>query len=233
MPAGGDRAPRSLKPPADKSGDLNRQVRHSSTVSRLIDVHASHQPQKPLEGWRSSCPPRSESNLDRVSDHQRTLVLLRHAKSAYPDGVADHDRPLAPRGKREAGLAGDWLRANLPAFDAVLCSTATRTRQTLACTGIDAPVRYVDRLYDASPGMVIEQINGAADDVSVLLVVGHEPTMSQLALGLANPLTVNADAAERISAKFPTSAMAVLQLNGSWTDLELGSVQLADFYVPR
>ena len=168
-----------------------------------------------------------------MSDHQRTLVLLRHAKSAYPDGVADHDRPLAPRGKREAGLAGDWLRANLPAFDAVLCSTATRTRQTLACTGIDAPVRYVDRLYDASPGMVIEQINGAADDVSVLLVVGHEPTMSQLALGLANPLTVNADAAERISAKFPTSAMAVLQLNGSWTDLELGSVQLADFYVPR
>ena len=76
------------------------------------------------QGWRSSGPPRSESNLDRVSDHQRTLVLLRHAKSAYPDGVADHDRPLAPRGKREAGLAGDWLRANLPTIDAVLCSTA-------------------------------------------------------------------------------------------------------------
>jgi phosphohistidine phosphatase len=183
--------------------------------------------------WRSSCPPRSESNLGRVSDHQRTLVLLRHAKSAYPDGVADHDRPLAPRGKREAGLAGDWLRANLPAIDAVLCSTATRTRQTLARTGIDAPVRYVDRLYDASPGMVIEQINGVADDVSVLLVVGHEPTMTQLALGLANPLTVNADAAERISTKFPTSAMAVLRLNGSWTDLEIGSLQLADFHVPR
>jgi phosphohistidine phosphatase len=168
-----------------------------------------------------------------VSDHQRTLVLLRHAKSAYPDGVADHDRPLAPRGKREAGLAGDWLRANLPAIDAALCSTATRTRQTMARTGIDAPVRYVDRLYDASPGMVIEQINGVADDVSVLLVVGHEPTMTQLALGLANPLTVNADAAERISTKFPTSAMAVLRLNGSWTDLEIGSVQLADFHVPR
>jgi phosphohistidine phosphatase len=168
-----------------------------------------------------------------VSDHQRTLVLLRHAKSAYPDGVADHDRPLASRGKREAGSAGEWLRANLPAIDAVLCSTATRTRQTLARTGIDAPVRYDDRLYDASPGMVIEQINGVADDVSVLLVVGHEPTMTQLALGLANPSTVNADAAERISAKFPTSAMAVLRLNGSWTDLELGSVQLADFHVPR
>ncbi|MDT5172030.1 MAG: phosphohistidine phosphatase, partial [Mycobacterium sp.] len=80
-----------------------------------------------------------------MSDHDRTLVLLRHAKSAYPDEVADHDRPLAPRGQREAGLAGDWLRTNLPAIDAVLCSTATRARETLAHTGIEAPVRYVDR----------------------------------------------------------------------------------------
>jgi phosphohistidine phosphatase len=168
-----------------------------------------------------------------VSDHDRTLVLLRHAKSAYPGGVADHDRPLAGRGKREAGLAGDWLRAHLPTVDTVLCSTATRTRETLARTGIDAPVHYDDRLYDASPGMVIEQINGIGDEVSLLLVVGHEPTMTQLALGLADPLTTDAGAAERISAKFPTSAIAVLRLNGSWADLELGSAQLADFHVPR
>jgi phosphohistidine phosphatase len=168
-----------------------------------------------------------------VSDHDRTLVLLRHAKSAYPGGVPDHERPLASRGEREAGLAGDWLRSHLPTIDAVLCSTATRTRETLARTGIDAPARYDDRLYDASPGMVIEQINGVGDDVSVLLAIGHEPTMTQLALGLADPFATNADAAERISAKFPTSAMAVLRLNGSWADLELGSAQLADFHVPR
>ena len=168
-----------------------------------------------------------------MSDHDRTLVLLRHAKSAYPGGVPDHDRPLASRGKREAGLAGDWLRSHLPSIDAVLCSTATRTRETLARTGIDAPVRYDDRLYDASPGMVIEQIDGVGDDVSVLLAVGHEPAMTQLALGLADPIATNTDAAERISAKFPTSAMAVLRLNGSWADLELGSAQLADFHVPR
>src|SRR6202035_2354332 len=88
-------------------------------------------------------------NLIRVSDHDRTLVLLRHAKSAYPAVVADHERPLAPRGEREAGLAGDWLRAHLPAIDAVLCSTATRTRETLARTGIDAAGRYVGGLSDA------------------------------------------------------------------------------------
>ncbi len=174
-------------------------------------------------------------NLNRVSDNDRTLVLLRHAKSAYPDGVADHERPLAPRGEREAGLAGDWLRTHLPAIDAVLCSTATRTRETLVRTGIDAPVRYVERLYDATAGTVIDEINGVSGDASVLLVIGHEPTMTEVALGLANPDTANADAdaAERISTKFPTSAIAVLRLNGSWTDLELGSAQLADFHVPR
>jgi phosphohistidine phosphatase len=168
-----------------------------------------------------------------VSEPNRTLVLLRHAKSAYPDGVADHDRPLAPRGRREAGLAGDWLRANLPAIDAVLCSTATRARETLAHTGIDAPVQYVDQLYDAVPGTVVDEITHVDDDVAVLLVVAHEPTLSQVALGLAGPDGSNTAAAERISTKFPTSAMAVFRLTRSWKDLELGSAELVDFHVPR
>ncbi|MDT7740723.1 MAG: phosphohistidine phosphatase [Mycobacterium sp.] len=168
-----------------------------------------------------------------MSDHDRTLVLLRHAKSAYPDGVADHDRPLAPRGQREARLAGDWLRTNLPAIDAVLCSTATRARETLAHTGIEAPVRYVDRLYDATAGTVIDEINGVSDGVAVLLVVAHEPTMTQVALGLTKPDNANTDAAERISTKFPTSAAAVLRFTRSWSDLEVGSGELADFHVPR
>ena len=168
-----------------------------------------------------------------MSDHDHTLVLLRHAKSAYPVGVADHDRPLAPRGQREAGLAGNWLRTNLPAIDAVLCSTATRARETLAHSGIDAPVRYVDRLYDATAGTVINEIAGVSDGVAVLLVVAHEPTMTQVALGLTSPDNANPDATDRISTKFPTSAMAVLRVGRSWSDLELGSAELADFHVPR
>jgi phosphohistidine phosphatase len=182
------------------------------------------------------CPPISESaagNLDRVIRQDRTLVLLRHAKSAYPDGVPDHDRPLAPRGQQEAGLAGDWLRAHLPPIDEVLCSTATRARETLAHTAIDAPVRYIDRLYDAVPGTVIDEITHVGDDVGVLLVVAHEPTMTQVALGLAGANSSNTAAAERISTKFPTSAMAVLRLTRSWKDLELGSAELVDFHVPR
>ena len=163
---------------------------------------------------------------------QRTLLLMRHAKSDYPPGVADHDRPLAPRGIKQAGLAGDWLRANAPVIDAVLCSTATRARQTLANTGIDAPVRYSERLYGATPGTMIEEINTVGEEVETLLVVGHEPTMSALALGLAGSGT-DAAAAERISAKFPTSAIAVLTVRSGWEGLELGRATLIGFQIPR
>ena len=162
----------------------------------------------------------------------RTLVLMRHAKSDYPEGVGDHQRPLAPRGEREAALAGGWLQENVGTFDAVLCSSATRTRQTLARTGVDAPVSYLDRLYGASPGEVIDEINKVADDVATLLVVGHEPTTSEVALGLAGPGS-DRSAAEQIALKYPTSAIAVLRVSGPWAELQLSAAELVSFHVPR
>lgn len=158
---------------------------------------------------------------------------MRHAKSGYPPGVADHDRPLAPRGIKQAGLAGDWLRANAPTVDGVLCSTATRTRETLLNTRIDAPVRYSERLYATTPGTMIDEINTVDDGVNALLVIGHEPTMSTLALGLGGAGVTNTSAAERISVKFPTSAIAVLTVPCAWKQLELGVATLIDFEVPR
>ncbi len=186
------------------------------------------------------------STASDTSDRYRTLLLLRHAKSDYPSGVADHERPLATRGIREATLAGDWIRARLTdggEVDAVLCSTATRTRQTLERTGITAPVQYVDRIYDSTPGMVIDEIHGARSrfagaigdhgNLSTLLVVGHEPVMSSLALNLANPATCNGAVAQEISAKFPTSSIAILRTIGPWAQLKPGSAELVDFHVAR
>ena len=164
---------------------------------------------------------------------RRTLLLMRHSKSAYPAGVADRDRPLAPRGIREAALAGDWLRSNAPPIDAVLCSTATRTRQTLSHTGVDAPVTFCEALYDAVPDTVIDAINGVDGDVTTLLVIAHEPALSQVSLRLASAEDRNETASHQISTKFPTSAIAVLRTVEPWHRLEVGRAALVGVHVPR
>jgi phosphohistidine phosphatase len=66
-----------------------------------------------------------------------------------------------------------------------------------------------------------------------LLVVGHEPTISSVTLGLAGAEGTETAAAEAISAKFPTSAIAVLRVHGHWKDLQPGGAALVDFHVPR
>ena len=158
---------------------------------------------------------------------------MRHAKSDYPNGVSDHERPLAPRGIREAGLAGEWLRGNVPPIEHVLCSSATRTRQTLDRTGIVAPVSYSDRLYGATPGTMLDEINQVIDDVGTLLVVGHEPTVEPGGARAGRTEASDPAAAEQISMKFPTSGIAVLRVPVSWSALELSGAGLVSFHVPR
>ncbi|MFC9896611.1 SixA phosphatase family protein [Nocardia sp. NPDC127579] len=175
----------------------------------------------------------------------RTLILMRHGKSDYPEGVADHERPLATRGLREAGLAGQWLRETQPPIDAVRCSTSLRTRETLAATGVGAPVVFERGIYEASPGTLIELVQLGLptpsasppaiperdDEVSTLLVIGHAPGMPWTAWELA----ANRDSAQAIelSRKFPTSALAVLEFDRPWAEVEPGTGELTRFHVPR
>ena len=158
----------------------------------------------------------------------RTLVLMRHGKSGYPDGVSDHDRPLADRGRREAALAGDWMRRDGIVADTVVCSTATRTRQTLDRTGVEASsVAFVDDVYGGMPEDVLEAIRvHVPADASTVLVVGHEPGM---------PMTARAlDPAADID-HFPTSAYAVLSVSAAWD--RIGSADDAatfqGLFIPR
>ncbi|MGW0042772.1 SixA phosphatase family protein [Rhodococcus sp. NPDC003348] len=164
-----------------------------------------------------------------MADAVRTLILMRHGKSAYPDGIGDQNRPLARRGRREAALAGDWIRRTQPPVDAVLCSTATRTRLTLAATGIDAPTRYSDLLYGATPAQVLHEIACADTDVRTLLVVGHDPGIP----GAAMALDPRSRYADRISDKFPTSALATLSVTDAWSGIHAAGATLTAFHVPR
>lgn len=161
----------------------------------------------------------------------RTLILMRHGKSAYPAGIPDYDRPLAPRGEREAALAGHWLRDTQPPVDAVRCSSAKRTTETLTATGVTAPVEFDTTIYGATEADLIELVGLAGDDITTMLVIGHAPGVPYTAWNLAS--NRDSDSAVQLSRKFPTSALAVLHIDGSWSTLAPGSAELADFQVPR
>jgi len=170
---------------------------------------------------------------------QRRLVLLRHAKSAWPHGVPDHDRPLAGKGRRNAAAAGDWFVAEGPHPDLVVCSDAQRARHTWEIVGSrlgsPPPVRLEPSLYGADPQLIVELAQHCADldaNVHTLVVVGHEPTLSKTTMLLAGEGS-DPTALSRVAMKFPTSAVAVLRFAGSWADLDLGGAALITFVVPR
>lgn len=172
-----------------------------------------------------------------ASNPTKRLVLLRHAKSAWLD-VPDHERPLAKRGQRDAPGAGRWLRDAGYVPDLVVCSSARRTRETWELAAGELvpapPVRFERRVYEASTDQLLDLVGETPDGVETLLVVGHEPTMTQLTLLLAED-TINGsdgDTLERVRLKFPTAAIAVLPFTGGWSELGPGGAQLADFVVP-
>jgi phosphohistidine phosphatase len=166
----------------------------------------------------------------------RRLVVLRHAKSAWPVGVADHDRPLGPRGHRDAPAAGRALAAADCLPDLVLCSTAVRARQTWELAARQGatppPVRHEPRLYAADVPDLLEVVREVPDEVGTLLIVGHNPGLEELVLTLAGDGLD--DALADVREKFPTSAIAVLAWHGrTWRDLAPGTALLTDMTVPR
>jgi phosphohistidine phosphatase len=166
----------------------------------------------------------------------RRLILLRHAKSAWPDGLPDHDRPLAPRGRRDAPAAGRWLRKSGYVPDRVLCSTATRARETWQLAeeklGAHPPIALEDRVYGASSADLLALARQTSVDVDTLLIVGHEPAIRELTLELASDQRGDAEAYGRVRAKYPTAAIAVLSMPGNWPELSPGQAQLAHFATP-
>lgn len=173
-----------------------------------------------------------------VSDPPRQLILLRHAKSAWPD-LPDHDRPLAGRGRRDAPAVGRWLRESGHIPDQVWCSTAVRARQTWALAaaelGAQPPVSYSGELYGAAGRLLADLIRQAPATARTLLLVGHNPAIQEAALTLAAPPDGAAGAAalERAAIKFPTGAVAVLEVRAAWPQLAPGGAQLTRFVVPR
>jgi len=173
----------------------------------------------------------------------RKLVLLRHAKSAWPD-VPDHERPLAPRGQRDAPVMGRWLRTAGYVPDQVLCSTARRARETWqlaqARLGAAPPVSLDKGVYQGSAMQLLDLVRRAPPAVRTLLLAGHDPAIQELALTLAATTptfhlseAAPPDALDRMRAKFPTAAIAVFEFPGNWDQLGPGTAPLTRFVTPR
>ena len=157
----------------------------------------------------------------------KRLILVRHAKSDWSLGMADHDRPLNVRGRTSAAAIGRWLREKNLRPDQVLCSTATRTRETLDLLDLDAPARFEDRLYHAAPEVMLSSLQTARGDV--VLMLGHNPGIAEFAARL-----VARPPGHPRFAAYPTGATLVAQLDiDSWAEARMGQAEALDFIVPR
>ena len=169
----------------------------------------------------------------------RKLIILRHAKAAWPD-VEDRQRPLAERGQRDAPVAGRWLRdferrSDALPIDRVVCSPARRTRETwdLAAAQLDKPPQPVfdGRVYAATTAALLTVLHETPAHVRCQVLVGHNPGVQNLTLALARE--DSGEPLSRVHEKFPTSGIAVFSLDGEWSELEPGQVLLTEFAIPR
>ena len=166
----------------------------------------------------------------------RTLYLLRHAKSdrGNPE-LSDIERPLAPRGRRDAPTMADYMRERDYRPHLILCSPATRTRETLALLrpvlGPDIPAEYDRKLYLGSPDLLLQRLRDVDETVASVLLIGHNPGLERLAAALAP--RGERRALSRMREKFPTCGLAVIHLHiDRWEQTDLGSGTLTDFMVP-
>ncbi len=166
-----------------------------------------------------------------------TLSLLRHAKSSWSrPGLADRDRPLAPRGEAAAPLMGRTMAKHGLDPQLVLCSSARRTRDTIALVlpelRTEPRVAYEDALYHASAAEMLQMLRGVGAGVGSLLMIGHNPELHALALDLIG--SGSKHLRERLMLKLPTAGLIVIIFQSSdWGDVTVNSGELTLFLAPK
>jgi phosphohistidine phosphatase len=177
---------------------------------------------------------------------------LRHAKTVAdpPPGGEDFDRVLAPRGRRDATalgeilagadyMAGLGLKVSTPATtprlpELAFASPAARTTATadlvLGSLATSPERRAPEDLYGAEPEDVLDLIRALPDDVASVMVIGHNPTMHALALGL---LAEGDQARKKLVTGFPTCALGLYALElETWSGIGAGTARLIGLGTP-
>ncbi|MGW4421777.1 SixA phosphatase family protein [Streptosporangium sp. NPDC004631] len=143
----------------------------------------------------------------------RTLIVLRHAKAVHIPGLADRERPLTGRGRRDAHRVGETLAGMGLQPDLVLCSPSARTRETaeLALPGADITLEWA--IYQAYPDELLTLVRRSDPEIRTLALVGHNPGVHEL----VQTLTTEGD-----DPGFPPGAFAVIETDGEWAGLDAG-----------
>ena len=167
-----------------------------------------------------------------------TLALLRHAKSSWDNhSLEDHDRPLNERGRTTAPLMAKALKELGFTPNLILCSTAKRTRETLAIlaplfSGSKSDVAFDEQLYLTSSDVLLGRLKTTPPEAKSVLLIGHNPGLHGLALSLV--ATGDAKSISRLEDKFPTCALAVYSFQQtSWRDVGPASGRLEAYLTPR
>jgi len=167
----------------------------------------------------------------------RQLILLRHAKAERgAPGGSDHDRQLAERGRDDARLIGAWLTAHHVRLDRVVVSTSRRTRETWDFVRGELsklpPVVDEARLYESSPGTIIDLARDTPPDVRTVMMIGHNPGMQEAATLLI--ASGDVEAREALNEGFPTSGLVIIDfMVDDWNDIHESGGRLERFISPK
>ncbi|WP_433499242.1 SixA phosphatase family protein [Sphaerimonospora sp. CA-214678] len=155
----------------------------------------------------------------------KTLVVVRHAEAGHVPGLPDRERPLTDEGEHDARAAGEIIGRLRP--DLVVCSPAVRTLRTAELLGLDAPVETEREIWEAYPEELLDLLRRTDPDVRTLVLVGHNPGVHRLLLGLIG--TADGD----FPPGFPPGTAAVIRLPGPWAEADFGTGRLIDLCLPR
>lgn len=172
---------------------------------------------------------------DPMDVASRRLLVVRHAKSAWPAGVPDRLRPLGPRGLRDAPRMGQRIRELVGTVDVVVVSPSQRTQETWALIndelGHTGRVVTDPRVYDAWGAHMLDLVRELPADAGTVMILGHEPGVSELVLSLAG--SARDDLRDRVATKFPTCALALLRADRAWGEFVPGCAALETFTTPK
>ena len=170
----------------------------------------------------------------------KQLFVLRHAKSSWDDpGLDDHERPLAPRGRRAVRVVADHIRAAGIRPALVLSSSSRRTLETLEGISPGGELLIESELYSASADGLLERLRRVPPNIDSVMLIGHNPAVQILVVQLAGsnqpahtPRRGRSQLSE-VERKFPTGALATLAFQGPWSELAPGSAQLVEYVRPK